>query len=50
MSMNVDIFPTWSSVCTVGDNPPCTQKIRLSMSAERLQGRGCKAQVQVLFN
>ena len=37
--------PTWSSVCTVGDSPPCTQKMRLSMSAERLQGRGCKGQV-----
>lgn len=27
---------TWSSVVMVGDRPPCTQKMRLSMSADRL--------------
>ena len=27
---------TWSRVLTAGDSPPCTQNIRLSMSADRL--------------
>lgn len=28
--------PTWSSVLTAGERPPCTQKMRLSMSADKL--------------
>jgi hypothetical protein len=28
---------TWSSVLMVGDRPPCTQKIWLSMMADKLQ-------------
>jgi hypothetical protein len=31
------LLPTWSKVLMVGDRPPCTQKIWLSMIADKLQ-------------
>ena len=31
-------LPTWSNVEMVGDRPPWTQKIRLSMTADKLRG------------
>lgn len=32
-------LPTWSNVEMVGDRPPWTQKIRLSITADKLRGK-----------